>query len=85
MILQSQWRDRRNTYRNTYLETPVFGQLSQWCGRKEYSDNPLESVTLQRYHFVTALKRAPWGQHPRSTEVTQFCVTLHVPSTSSGK
>jgi len=61
MILQSQWRDRRNTYRNTYFETPVFGQLGHWCGWKEYCDNALESVTLQQYHFVTALKRGTLG------------------------
>ena len=61
MSLSPRCRERHNTYRNTYLVTPVFGQLSQWCGRKEYSDNPLESVTSHQYHFVAALKRGTPG------------------------
>ena len=61
MFLLPRCRGRHNTYRNTYFGTPVFGQLSQWCGWKEYCENALESVTLQQYHFVTALKRGPLG------------------------
>jgi len=55
------WRPRHNTFRNTYLETSVFRQSSQWRGWKAHFRNALESVTSQQYHLVTALKRGTLG------------------------
>ena len=55
------WRPRRNTFRNTYSFISVLVNSFYRCGWRTTRENALESVTLQRYHFVTALKRGPLG------------------------